>query len=223
MFGSIPPFFTSFPYGPNPSSSTSSTKFVDLFSTQANIQGNKTFVGLSTAGPAVTVTKTAQTGAAEIIARWNISDDATSLVQFENTSSADGLFAPRLRMTHSTTGANDINGRGTTDTGTVGVLTLTSTIGSGAVSVRPLLKVKNGSTDVVEVSAAGAMTIDGGSAPALTMGGRVNLKSYTVATLPSAATAGGIVYVSDAAVAPCLAFTNGTNWKRCDNAATTVT
>lgn len=55
-----------------------------------------------------------------------------------------------------------------------------------------------------------------------TFGGLVNLRSYTVATLPAATTAGGIVYVSDAAVAPCLAFANGTNWKRCDNAATTV-
>jgi hypothetical protein len=55
-----------------------------------------------------------------------------------------------------------------------------------------------------------------------TFAGLVNLRSYTVATLPVATTAGGIVYVSDAAVAPCLAFANGTNWKRCDNAATTV-
>ncbi len=57
---------------------------------------------------------------------------------------------------------------------------------------------------------------------ALTFNARINLKSYTVATLPSATTGGGVVYVSDAAVAPCMAFTNGTNWKRCDNAATTV-
>lgn len=222
MFGNIPPFSSSFPYGPAPSSGVASTSFVDLFNTQTNIQGNKTFVGLSTAGPAVTVTKTAQTGAAEIIARWGVSDDAGSLIQFENTSATDGLFAPRLRMTHSTTGANDINGRGTTDTGAVAILTFTLGIGSSAVAVRPLVQIKNGGTSVVEVSAAGAMTIDGGSAPALTMGGRVNLKSYTFATLPAVGVAGGLVYVSDAAVNPCVAFSNGTNWKRCDNAGTTV-
>lgn len=56
----------------------------------------------------------------------------------------------------------------------------------------------------------------------LTLTAQANLASYTVATLPSAATAGGLVYVSNAAVAPCMAFSNGTNWKRCDNAATTV-
>lgn len=51
---------------------------------------------------------------------------------------------------------------------------------------------------------------------------RISLASYTVGTLPSASPAGGLIYVSDAAVAPCVAFSNGTNWKRCDNAATTV-
>lgn len=47
-------------------------------------------------------------------------------------------------------------------------------------------------------------------------------RQYTVATLPSAAIAGGAVYVSDASGSPCLAISNGTNWKRSDNAATTV-
>lgn len=50
----------------------------------------------------------------------------------------------------------------------------------------------------------------------------IQQKSYTVGTLPSASPASQEVYVSDAAVAPCLAFSNGTVWKRCDNAATTV-
>lgn len=55
-----------------------------------------------------------------------------------------------------------------------------------------------------------------------TFDARANFKSYTVATLPAAGVGGGAVYVSDAAVAACIAFSNGTNWKRCDNAATTV-
>lgn len=65
---------------------------------------------------------------------------------------------------------------------------------------------------------AGKAQFDGG----IGLGLRADLKSYTVGTLPAAGAAGGIVYVSDAAVAPCVAFSNGTNWKRCDNAATTV-
>lgn len=60
------------------------------------------------------------------------------------------------------------------------------------------------------------------SGTAITNELRMDMKSYTVATLPSAATAGGTIYVSDASGTPCLAFTNGTNWKRCDNAATTI-
>lgn len=45
---------------------------------------------------------------------------------------------------------------------------------------------------------------------------------FTVATLPSASVIGRTVFCTNAAVAPCLAIANGTNWKRCDNAATTV-
>jgi hypothetical protein len=49
-------------------------------------------------------------------------------------------------------------------------------------------------------------------------------RSYTVATLPDATVvAGQTIYVSDASGTPCLAFSNGTVWKRCDDAATTVT
>lgn len=52
---------------------------------------------------------------------------------------------------------------------------------------------------------------------------RADLKSYTVATLPAAGAAAGVIYVSDAGGnGPCLAISNGTNWKRCDNVSTTV-
>ncbi|WP_398469662.1 hypothetical protein [Tardiphaga sp.] len=53
-------------------------------------------------------------------------------------------------------------------------------------------------------------------------GGPVKLKSYTVAGLPSAASAGAgaIVYVSNAATAACVAWSDGTNWKRADTGAT---
>lgn len=58
----------------------------------------------------------------------------------------------------------------------------------------------------------------------LDVGGQLGLKSYTVATLPSASVqAGAIVYASDAGGnGPCLVISNGTNWKRCDNTSTTV-
>jgi hypothetical protein len=46
------------------------------------------------------------------------------------------------------------------------------------------------------------------------LGNQVQLASYTVATLPSAATAGGIIYVSDETGGAVPAFSDGTNWRR---------
>lgn len=55
--------------------------------------------------------------------------------------------------------------------------------------------------------------------------GELRAPSYTVAALPSAAdvSAGSMVYVSDASGTPCIAFSDGSNWKRCDDASVTVT
>lgn len=53
--------------------------------------------------------------------------------------------------------------------------------------------------------------------------GAIKVPAYTVATAPSAATAGAgtVVYVSDgAAGSAILAFSDGTNWKRSDTGGT---
>jgi hypothetical protein len=53
--------------------------------------------------------------------------------------------------------------------------------------------------------------------------GAIKVPTYTVATAPSAATAGAgtLVYVSDgAAGSAILAFSDGTNWKRSDTGGT---
>jgi hypothetical protein len=47
----------------------------------------------------------------------------------------------------------------------------------------------------------------------------VGFPSYTVAGLPSAATAGQMIYVSNATGGAVMAFSNGTNWLRCDTSA----
>lgn len=54
---------------------------------------------------------------------------------------------------------------------------------------------------------------------ALDIGGVAYLESYTVATVPSAATAGGLIYVSDEAGGATLAFSDGTNWRRVQDRA----
>lgn len=46
---------------------------------------------------------------------------------------------------------------------------------------------------------------------------------YTVATLPTVYDTGALVYVSDAAGGPLLAFYDGSNWKQANSPATTVT
>jgi hypothetical protein len=52
--------------------------------------------------------------------------------------------------------------------------------------------------------------------------GTIQLTSYTVAGVPSAsANARRLIYVSNgAAGSPVVAFSNGTNWLRCDTLAT---
>lgn len=53
--------------------------------------------------------------------------------------------------------------------------------------------------------------------------GAIKVPTYTVATAPSASTAGAgtLIYVSDGAGgAAILAFSDGTNWKRSDTGAT---
>lgn len=53
--------------------------------------------------------------------------------------------------------------------------------------------------------------------------GAIKVPTYTVATAPSASTAGAgtVIYVSDgAAGAAILAFSDGTNWKRSDTGGT---
>jgi hypothetical protein len=75
-----------------------------------------------------------------------------------------------------------------------------------------------GTTNVATISSTG-LAVTG----AVSASTSINLPSYTVATLPSAATAGATCYVSNAAGnGPCIAVADGTNWKRCDNTSTTV-
>ena len=55
--------------------------------------------------------------------------------------------------------------------------------------------------------------------------GAATFPTYTVATAPSAITAGAgsVIYTTDGvAGSPGLAFSDGTNWKRADTPATTI-
>jgi len=69
--------------------------------------------------------------------------------------------------------------------------------------------------DNVQIN-SGRATLD-----VLNMNGPVDLKTYTVATVPAAASyTGSIIYVSNGAAGnPVVAFSNGTSWLRVDTLA----
>jgi hypothetical protein len=58
----------------------------------------------------------------------------------------------------------------------------------------------------------------------LSVNGAARVGQYTVATVPSASTngAGSIIYVSDEVGGACLAFSDGTDWKRVHDPLTTI-
>jgi len=58
-----------------------------------------------------------------------------------------------------------------------------------------------------------ALVVDGASAE-LTLGGALALRSCELASLPPAAPAGRLVFVSDAPLGSCVAFSDGVDWRR---------
>jgi hypothetical protein len=79
----------------------------------------------------------------------------------------------------------------------------------------------NGTTGIgtrrLRVTQAGDVMVGSGASPVckLDVDGAMRVKSYTVATLPSAAAgAGQMIYVSDETGGAVLAFSDGTSWRR---------
>lgn len=75
----------------------------------------------------------------------------------------------------------------------------------------------NGSTTiatVVTISHDGNLQMGANSDTVITSSRHPQLRSYTVATLPSAATAGQLIYVSDETGGAVPCFSDGTNWRR---------
>ena len=68
--------------------------------------------------------------------------------------------------------------------------------------------------DVTGSGSSSTKAIDVANGTSNLSGGVVYFKSYTVATLPSAGTAGGMIYVSDETGGAVMAFSDGTDWRR---------
>lgn len=162
---------------------------------------------------------------------WSTSASEASVLDFNRSKSA-------TIGTQTSVGNNDNLGniifRGSDGTGLIEACGISANVdGTPGTNDMPgrllFLTTPDGSTTRTErmrITNAGDVGI--GKTPTtgiiLDVGGQLGLKSYTVATLPSAAVqAGAIVYASDAGGnGPCLVISNGTNWKRCDNTSTTV-
>lgn len=156
MFGVVPPFFTSYPYGAPPSSGAASTKFVDLFNDQT-VAGKKSWV-------------VAASGS-ESLAEWGVSDDAVSRILIENGTGTATTFVPVLRRVQGGTASVLDVYQGTTDTGSNAINNFRARIGaSSSVVTRPLYVWQNNATSVMALSAAGGLSVAGGTAPSLTVG-----------------------------------------------------
>lgn len=158
---------------------------------------------------------------AESLATWKLDEDTSSNASVANFTSSNAAFIPMFRgIAASTNTAAVFAGRAGTDTGTNPVTRIDARIGTGtAVATRPAIAFSNAGVDMAQFTAAGNLALVNG----MSLGLRMELKSYTVATLPAAGAAGGVIFVSDAGGnGPCIAVSNGTNWKRCDNVSTTV-
>ena len=84
-----------------------------------------------------------------------------------------------------------------------------------------IMTTANGTTGAAErlrINNDGSLLMGAGSQMIFNGGGIVCLRSYTVASLPSAATAGQLIYVSNGTSNKRLAVSDGTNWRFPDGA-----
>lgn len=120
-----------------------------------------------------TFTKTSETGVAERIASFGLSDSIGSLT-IENASTSSAQMLPRITGASTGTLAGlDLVGQGATggDSGTSALIRLVARISSNTdVVTRPIFSLFNRATEVIQVTAAGGVKIQGGTTPSLTVG-----------------------------------------------------
>jgi hypothetical protein len=159
-----------------------------------------------------TVTKT--DGSAETLATWALDEDTGSSFAIQNVTATNATFNTFLLGIGSSSNRRGVTlgGRGTTDSGTLAVVQIDGSIGSTRVGLgaatacvsRPPISFCNNNTEMAQFTAAGHLTLVN----------QLNLPSFTVGTVPSAATAGGLIYVSNESGGAVPAFSDNTNWRR---------
>ena len=113
-----------------------------------------------------TFTKAAETGVSETIATFKVSDNTGAII-FNNATSTDNAFNPRILCTQSAaSSALTLTGQGTTDSGALALITFQARIGSGTdVVTRPLFAFNNRNTEVLSL-----LPINSGANSALSWG-----------------------------------------------------
>ena len=98
--------------------------------------------------------------------------------------------------------------------GTLQVRAIATTPGNTARDARAILLLGTGSstTEIARFDHATGFSMFGAN-PVIDQNRHLRLRSYTVATLPSASPAGQLVYVSDGTANKRLAVSDGTNWR----------
>lgn len=121
-------------------------------------EGNAGF-GLQTAQAQVHVRKSAIAGA-ELIARFDVSDDANGRLLINNASASGGIFHPRIQgITTSQATALTLEGVIVEDVGANPVFSFTGTrSGGGAIGARPIAVFRNNVAVVARIAANGDVT-----------------------------------------------------------------
>jgi len=137
-----------------------------------------------------------------------IDGDVLGEIQFNGEDDASG----KTKYAGINVVADDVSA-GNED-GTMWFETVVAGTYANRVGVGAGLRVGSGAADpgVDNINVAGNIQVDANVV--VDASRHIQLRSYTVATLPSAATAGQMIYVSDETGGAVPAFSNGTNWLR---------
>src|SRR3990167_9371804 len=131
--------------------------------TRVTIQNTTGNVGIGTAEPGTKlhVHQTAAASTAEELARFTVSDDASSYLKIDNFNSTDSLFTPQFHGYYggATQPGLTLYADALSDTGTVALMQFKSTVAGGAVGTRPLFQWLENTSPVVTIDNAGNVGI----------------------------------------------------------------
>ena len=119
-------------------------------------------LGIGTTNPSgnLEVKTPAQASTAEEIAHFSVADDSTAYVSIRNNSSTDNLLIPQLRFKGSGSNiAGNIQAMITTDTGSQPAWAFSGQLASSALTVRPIMAIRNYTTDLFTIMANGSVGI----------------------------------------------------------------